>query len=36
VRIPMRPAVRSLNVAMTTALALGEALRQTSMLPLDV
>lgn len=35
VRIPMRPAVRSLNLAMTTALALGEALRQTSMLPLE-
>jgi len=35
VRIPMRPAVRSLNLAMTTALGLGEALRQTSMLPLD-
>ena len=35
VRIPMRSAVRSLNLAMTTALGLGEALRQTSMLPLD-
>jgi tRNA (cytidine/uridine-2'-O-)-methyltransferase len=33
VRIPMRPTVRSLNVATTTALALGEALRQTSTLP---
>jgi tRNA (cytidine/uridine-2'-O-)-methyltransferase len=27
--IPMRPGLRSLNVAMTCALALGEALRQT-------
>lgn len=27
--IPMRPAMRSLNVAMAAALALGEALRQT-------
>jgi len=35
VRIPMRAAVRSLNLAMTAALGLGEALRQTSMLPLD-
>jgi tRNA (cytidine/uridine-2'-O-)-methyltransferase len=33
VRIPMRPTVRSLNVATTTALALGEALRQASTLP---
>ena len=33
VRIPIRPAVRSLNLAMTTALALGEALRQTASLP---
>jgi len=33
VRIPMRPAVRSLNLATTAALALGEALRQTAMLP---
>ena len=33
VRIPMLPPVRSLNVATTTALALGEALRQTSTLP---
>jgi tRNA (cytidine/uridine-2'-O-)-methyltransferase len=29
VRIPMRPAMRSLNVAMTCAMAVGEALRQT-------
>lgn len=33
VRIPLQPAVRSLNLAMTTALALGEALRQTGALP---
>lgn len=29
VRIPMRPQVRSMNLAMSAALALGEALRQT-------
>ena len=29
VRIPMRPAMRSLNVAIAAALVLGEALRQT-------
>lgn len=29
VRIPMRPGLRSLNVALAAALALGEALRQT-------
>ena len=34
VRIPMRPQVRSMNLASTAALALGEALRQTSTLPL--
>jgi tRNA (cytidine/uridine-2'-O-)-methyltransferase len=28
-RVPMRPGLRSLNVAMATSLALGEALRQT-------
>jgi tRNA (cytidine/uridine-2'-O-)-methyltransferase len=33
VRIPMRSEVRSLNLATTTALALGEALRQTASLP---
>jgi tRNA (cytidine/uridine-2'-O-)-methyltransferase len=33
VRIPIRPQVRSFNLAMTTALALGEALRQTGGLP---
>lgn len=32
-RIPMRPQVRSMNVATSTALALGEALRQTASLP---
>ena len=32
-RIPTRPQVRSLNLAMTAALALGEALRQTATLP---
>lgn len=33
VRIPLRPQVRSLNLAMAAALALGEALRQTGALP---
>ena len=32
-RIPMRPQVRSMNLAMSTALALGEAMRQTGRLP---
>jgi tRNA (cytidine/uridine-2'-O-)-methyltransferase len=31
--IPMRPGLRSLNVAMAAAMALGEALRQTGELP---
>jgi tRNA (cytidine/uridine-2'-O-)-methyltransferase len=31
--IPMRPGMRSINVAMTAAMALGEALRQTSGFP---
>ena len=35
VRIPIQPAVRSLNLATSTALALGEALRQTSTLPFN-
>ncbi len=35
VRIPIKPAVRSLNLATSTALALGEALRQTSTLPFN-
>lgn len=34
VRIPMRPQVRSMNLATSAALALGEALRQTSTLPI--
>ncbi|WP_144097586.1 tRNA (cytidine(34)-2'-O)-methyltransferase [Croceicoccus sediminis] len=33
VRVPMRPEVRSLNVATSAALAVGEALRQTTALP---
>ena len=33
VRIPIEPSVRSLNLATSTALALGEALRQTGSLP---
>lgn len=33
VRIPMRPQVRSMNLATSAALALGEALRQTDTLP---
>ena len=33
VRIPMRPQVRSMNLATSAALALGEALRQTATLP---
>jgi len=32
-RIPVRPEVRSLNLAISAALALGEALRQTDALP---
>ena len=32
-RIPMRPGVRSMNLASSAALALGEALRQTGQLP---
>ncbi|UIP06442.1 tRNA (cytidine(34)-2'-O)-methyltransferase [Erythrobacter sp. SDW2] len=32
-RIPMRPEVRSMNLATSAALALGEALRQTGQLP---
>lgn len=32
-RVPIRAEVRSFNLAMTTALALGEALRQTGGLP---
>jgi len=33
VRIPIRPEVRSFNLAMSVGLALGEALRQTGELP---
>ena len=33
VRIPMRPQVRSMNLATSAGLALGEALRQTATLP---
>lgn len=33
VRIPMRPQVRSMNLASSAAVALGEALRQTGTLP---
>lgn len=33
VRLPMRPQVRSMNLATSAALALGEALRQTASLP---
>lgn len=33
VRIPMRPQVRSMNLATSAAIALGEALRQTATLP---
>jgi tRNA (cytidine/uridine-2'-O-)-methyltransferase len=33
IRIPMRPQVRSMNLATSAALALGEALRQTAKLP---
>lgn len=32
-RIPMRPGLRSLNIAVAAALVLGEALRQTSLFP---
>ncbi len=32
-RIPMRPGLRSLNVALAAAMVLGEALRQTGTLP---
>jgi len=33
VRLPMRSQVRSMNLAMSAALALGEAMRQTGILP---
>jgi tRNA (cytidine/uridine-2'-O-)-methyltransferase len=34
--IPMRPGLRSINVAMTCAMAVGEAMRQTGRFPTDV
>jgi tRNA (cytidine/uridine-2'-O-)-methyltransferase len=34
-RIPMRPGLRSLNVALAAAMVLGEALRQTEQLPAE-
>lgn len=33
IRIPMRPGLRSLNVAVSAAMVLGEAMRQTGLLP---
>ena len=33
VRIPMQPQIRSMNLAMSAAIVLGEALRQTASLP---
>lgn len=33
VRIPLRPGLRSINVALAAAMALGEALRQTNQFP---
>lgn len=36
VRVPIVPAVRSLNIGTAAALALGEALRQTNLLPSDL
>ena len=33
IRVPMRPGLRSLNVALAAAIVLGEALRQTGGLP---
>jgi len=34
-RVPLRPGARSLNVALAAAIVLGEALRQTQLLPED-
>jgi tRNA (cytidine/uridine-2'-O-)-methyltransferase len=34
-RVPLRPALRSLNVAMAAAMVIGEALRQTGGFPAD-
>ncbi len=36
VRVPLTPATRSLNVALAAAMVLGEALRQTGLLPSDL
>jgi tRNA (cytidine/uridine-2'-O-)-methyltransferase len=33
VRVPMRPGLRSINVALAASMVLGEALRQTGLLP---
>ncbi len=33
IRVPMRPGMRSMNVAMAVAMVVGEALRQTGGLP---
>ncbi|GGF51021.1 tRNA (cytidine(34)-2'-O)-methyltransferase [Azorhizobium oxalatiphilum] len=35
VKIPLRPGMRSLNVAVSAAMALGEGLRQTGAFPVD-
>lgn len=35
-RIPMRPGLRSINVALAASMILGEALRQTGALPADL
>ena len=35
IRVPMRPALRSLNVAVAAAMILGEALRQTGAFPAE-
>jgi tRNA (cytidine/uridine-2'-O-)-methyltransferase len=32
-RIPMRPGLRSINVAVAAAMVLGEAMRQTNLFP---
>jgi len=34
-RVPMRPSLRSINVALAASMVLGEALRQTGLLPSD-
>jgi tRNA (cytidine/uridine-2'-O-)-methyltransferase len=35
IRVPMAPNMRSLNVAVATGMILGEALRQTGLLPIS-